>query len=35
MQDGSELRRGRPTLFEEHGIPIAANVGNATSLPAL
>lgn len=35
VQDGSELRRGRPTLYQEHGIPIAVNVGNATNLLAL
>jgi len=35
VQDGSELRRGQPTLYREHGIPIAVNVGNATNLLAL
>jgi len=35
VQDGSELRCGRPTLFREHAIPIAMNLGNATSMPAL
>jgi geranylgeranyl diphosphate synthase type II len=35
IQDGSELRRGRPTLAREHGVPIALNVGNATNLVAL
>jgi geranylgeranyl diphosphate synthase type II len=35
VQDGSELRRGHPTLFKQHGIPIAVNVGNATNLLAL
>jgi geranylgeranyl diphosphate synthase, type II len=35
VQDGSELRRGQPTLYKEHGIPIAVNVGNATNLLAL
>lgn len=35
VQDGSELRRGKPTLYAEHGIPIAINVGNATNLLAL
>jgi geranylgeranyl diphosphate synthase type II len=35
VQDGSELRRGCPTLFTEHGIPIVINVGNATNLLAL
>jgi geranylgeranyl diphosphate synthase, type II len=35
VQDGSESRRGAPTLHREHGIPIAINVGNATNLVAL
>ena len=35
VQDGSELRRGKPTLYRQHGIPIAVNVGNATNLLAL
>jgi geranylgeranyl diphosphate synthase, type II len=35
VQDGSEVRRGRPTLSKEHGISIAVNVGNATNLIAL
>ena len=35
VQDGSEVRRGLPTLPKEHGIPIAVNVGNATNLIAL
>jgi geranylgeranyl diphosphate synthase, type II len=35
VQDGSEFRRGRPTLYKQHGIPIAVNVGNATNLLAL
>ncbi len=35
VQDGSERRRGAPTLYREHGIPIAVNVGNATNLLAL
>jgi geranylgeranyl diphosphate synthase, type II len=35
VQDGSELRRGQATLFQEHGVPIAVNVGNATNLLAL
>lgn len=35
VQDGSEVRRGRPTLLKEHGVPIAVNVGNATNLLAL
>jgi geranylgeranyl diphosphate synthase type II len=35
IQDGSDKRRGAPTLHTEHGIPIALNVGNATNLLAL
>lgn len=35
VQDGSQSRRGAPTLHEQHGIPIAINVGNATNLLAL
>lgn len=35
VQDGSEVRRGWPTLPQQHGIPIAVNVGNATNLMAL
>ncbi|MGA9568324.1 MAG: polyprenyl synthetase family protein [Candidatus Korobacteraceae bacterium] len=35
VQDGSEFRRGLPTLYKQHGIPIAVNVGNATNLLAL
>lgn len=35
VQDGSELRRGRPTLLASHGAGIAVNVGNATNLLAL
>jgi geranylgeranyl diphosphate synthase type II len=29
VEDDSELRRGRPTLHREHGVPIAVNVGDA------
>ncbi len=29
VEDGSELRRGGPTLHREHGVPIAVNVGDA------
>lgn len=29
IEDGSELRRGRPTLHRAHGVPIAINVGDA------
>lgn len=28
IEDGSFLRRGKPTLHEDHGIPIAINVGD-------
>ena len=35
VQDGSERRRGAPTLHSGYGIPIAVNVGNATNLLAL
>jgi len=35
VQDGSYRRRGEPTLFLEHGVPIAVNVGNATNLLGL
>ena len=29
IQDGSQHRRGRPTLHVEHGVPLALNVGDA------
>ena len=35
VQDGSEERRGRPTLHREHGIPIAVNVGSTMSVLSL
>lgn len=35
VQDGSESRRGGPTLHAEHGVGIAVNVGNALNLAAL
>src|SRR5262249_8125228 len=35
VQDGSLARRGGATLYREHGVGIAVNVGNATSLLAL
>lgn len=35
VQDGSELRRGQPTLHTAHGLGIAVNVGNAMTLLAL
>lgn len=28
VEDGSELRRGRPTLYRDHGVPVAVNVGD-------
>lgn len=35
VQDGSQMRRGAPTLSAEHGLGVAVNVGNATNLLAL
>ena len=35
VEDGSEFRRGRVTLFKEHGAPVAINVGDATNVLAL
>jgi geranylgeranyl diphosphate synthase, type II len=35
VQDGSEMRRGSPTLSAEYGLGVAVNVGNATNLLAL
>jgi geranylgeranyl diphosphate synthase type II len=32
IEDGSTFRRGGPTLFESHGVPIAINVGDATNV---
>jgi geranylgeranyl diphosphate synthase type II len=32
VEDGSEFRRGEPTLHEEHGIGIAINVGDAMNV---
>lgn len=29
IEDSSEYRRGKPTLYREHGIPIALNAGDA------
>lgn len=29
IEDGSHLRRGKPTLHKKHGVPIAVNVGDA------
>lgn len=35
VEDGSELRRDRPTLHVTHGVPIAVNVGDAMLALAL
>ncbi|MFF3866377.1 polyprenyl synthetase family protein [Micromonospora sp. NPDC001898] len=35
IQDGSEQRRGAPTLSARYGVPVALNVGNMTNLLAL
>ena len=35
VEDASRFRRGRVTLFEDHGVPIAVNVGDATNVLAL
>jgi geranylgeranyl diphosphate synthase type II len=35
IQDGSSERRGRPTLHELHGIPLAINAGDALMLLSL
>lgn len=35
IQDGSETRRGRPTLHALHGTPLAINAGDAMLLTAL
>ncbi len=35
IEDGSELRRGRPTLHRAHGVPVAINVGDAMLALAL
>lgn len=29
IEDGSELRRGKPTLHKQYGIPLAINIGDA------
>jgi geranylgeranyl diphosphate synthase type II len=34
VEDGSELRRGQPTLHEQHGVPLAVNAGDALVLLA-
>jgi geranylgeranyl diphosphate synthase, type II len=35
IQDGSALRRGRPTLHMMHGVPLAINAGDALFLLSL
>ena len=35
IEDDSLIRRGRPTLHAEHGVPIALNVGDALSFLSL
>lgn len=35
VEDGSELRRDRPTLHRTHGVPVAVNVGDAMLALAL
>jgi len=35
IQDGSEMRRGRPTLHALHGAPLAINAGDAMMFTAL
>jgi geranylgeranyl diphosphate synthase type II len=35
IEDESDERRGRPTLHELHGVPVAINVGDALSLLSL
>lgn len=35
VEDGSRFRRGKVTLFEQHGVPVAINVGDATNVLAL
>ena len=35
IEDASEFRRGRATMFKEHGAPVAINVGDATNVLAL
>jgi geranylgeranyl diphosphate synthase, type II len=32
IEDGSEFRRGLPTIHAEHGVPIAVNVGDAMNV---
>ena len=35
VEDGSQFRRGKITLFEAHGVPAAVNVGDATNVLAM
>ncbi len=35
IEDGSEQRRGRPTLHIEHGVPLALNAGDTLTLVSL
>jgi geranylgeranyl diphosphate synthase type II len=35
IEDGSRFRRGKVTLFETHGVPVAINVGDGTHVLAL
>jgi geranylgeranyl diphosphate synthase, type II len=35
VEDASEFRRGKVTLLQEHGVPIAVNVGDATNVLAI
>ena len=35
LQDGSERRRGHPTLHALHGMPLAVNAGDALATLAL
>ena len=35
VEDGSQFRRGKVTLFAAHGVPIAVNVGDATNVLAM
>ncbi|MGW8319029.1 MAG: polyprenyl synthetase family protein [Candidatus Promineifilaceae bacterium] len=35
VEDGSEFRRGKVTMLQAHGVPVAVNVGDATNVLAL
>jgi geranylgeranyl diphosphate synthase type II len=35
IEDQSEMRRGRPTLHQLHGVPVAVNVGDALAVLSL